>query len=114
MSGVPSGEGTERVREIGFFTCEVWTVGEEYTVAYHVDCNAGSYMMPRTPGTLWNRAVLGYGPKVDIADTIRNGLHSMVEQFATTFYTLRRETPRPQGQSGATAGDSVGDSRSLR
>ncbi|MGA6825989.1 hypothetical protein ACO9S2_00105 [Nitrospira sp. NS4] len=89
MSGGPAPEGTERLREVGFFTCEVWTVGEAYTVAYHLDCNAGSYVMPRTPGTLWNRAILGYGPKDDISETIQKGLHSMIEQFATTFFTMR-------------------------
>ena len=91
MSGGPSPEGTERLREIGFFTCEVWTVGEAYTVAYHLDCNAGSYSMPRSPGTLWNRAILGYGPKDEISDMVRHGLHSMIEQFATTFYKVRGE-----------------------
>lgn len=91
MSGGPSVEGTDRLREVGFFTCEVWTVGEEYTVAYHLECNAGSYLMPRTPGTIWNRSVLGYGPKDDVVDTIRKGLRSMLEQFATTFYKVRGE-----------------------
>lgn len=89
ISGAPSVDGRERLSQLGFLTCEVWTVGEEYMVAYHLDCNAGSYLMPRTPGTLWNRAILGYGPKDDISDTVHIGLRSMIEQFATTFFKVR-------------------------
>lgn len=91
MSGGPSVDGTERLNQLGFLTCEVWTVGEEYMVAYHLDCNAGSYLMPRTPGTLWNRAILGYGPKDEISDAVHKGLRSMIEQFATTFFKVRGE-----------------------
>ena len=88
-SGGPPPDGTERLNQLGFLTCEVWTVGEEYIVAYHVDCNAGSYFMSRTPGSLWNRAILGYGPKDDVSTEIPKGLRSMVEQFAASFFKVR-------------------------
>ncbi len=84
-------EGSDRLSQLGFFTCEVWTVGEHHIVAYHVDCNAGSYVLPRIPGSLWNRAILGYGPKDEIGEAIHKGLRSMVEQFAATFYKVRGE-----------------------
>lgn len=90
-SGGPPADGTERLNQLGFFTCEVWTVGEEYMVAYHMDCNAGSYLMPRMPGSLWNRAILGYGPKDQIPDAVHNGLRAMVEQFAVTFLKVRSD-----------------------
>jgi hypothetical protein len=89
-SGGPPRDGTERLNQLGFLTCEVWTVGEEYMVAYHVDCNAGSYLMPRMPGSLWNRAILGYGPKDQIREAVYNGLRTMIEQFAVTFFKVRR------------------------
>jgi hypothetical protein len=88
-SSGPPADGTERLNQLGFLTCEVWTVGEQYTVAYHLDCNAGSYVMPRMPGSLWNRAILGYGPKDQIHDAVNNGLQAMVEQFAVTFSKVR-------------------------
>lgn len=91
MSGTSSLDGKERLSQLGFLTCEVWTVGEEYIVAYHMDCNAGSYFMPGRPGTLWNRAILGYGPKGDISDAVHGGLRSMVEQLAATFFKVRGE-----------------------
>jgi hypothetical protein len=88
-SSGPPRDGTERLSQLGFLTCEVWTVGEEYMVAYHVDCNAGSYLMPRMPGSLWNRAILGYGPKDQIREAVHNGLRMMIEQFAVTFFKVR-------------------------
>lgn len=90
-SGGPSSDEKERLSQLGFLTCEVWTVGEEYIVAYYMDCNAGSYLMPRTPGILWNRAILGYGPKDEISDAVHKGLRSMIEQFGTTFLKVRGE-----------------------
>jgi hypothetical protein len=95
MTGGPSGDGKDRLSQLGYLTCEVWTVGEDYVVAYHLDCNAGSYLVPRKSGTLWNRAILGYGPKEDIRDTVHGGLRSMVEQLSATFFKVRAEV-RPQ------------------
>jgi len=89
MSGAPSVDGTERLSQLGFLACEVWTVGEEYVVAYHLDCSAGSYLMPGRPGSVWNRVILGYGPKDEISDAVHKGLRSMIEQFATTFFKVR-------------------------
>lgn len=94
-SGGPPADGAERLNQLGFLTCEVWTVGEEYMVAYHMDCNAGSYLMPRMPGSLWNRAILGYGPKDQIPDAVHNGLQAMIEQFAVTFLKVRGDGEMP-------------------
>ena len=78
-------------RAHGFFTCEVWTVGEQYIAAYHVDCNAGSYTAQKNPGSLWNQAILGYGPRDEVSDAVRKGVRAMVELFAATFVTARTE-----------------------
>jgi hypothetical protein len=94
-SAGPSPDGTERLNQLGFLACEVWTVGEEYIVAYHVDCNAGSYVRSKTSSSLWNRALLGYGPKDEVSAAVHNGLRSMVEQFATSFFSTRGDG-RPQ------------------
>ena len=91
-SGGPSSAETERLSQLGFLICEVWTVGEEYMVAYHLDCHSGSYLMPRTPGPLWNRAILGYGHKDDVSDAIHKGLRNMVQQFAATFFKVRGDS----------------------
>ncbi len=88
-SSGPSPDAPERLNQLGFFTCEVWTVGEQYIAAYHVDCNAGSYTAQKTPGSLWNQAILGYGPRDEVSDAVRKGVRAMVELFATTFATAR-------------------------
>lgn len=95
MSGTPSVDGSERLSQLGFLTCEVWTVGEEYVVAYHLDCNAGSYLLPGRPGSVWNRVILGYGPKDEISDAVHKGLRGMIEQLATAFFKVRADN-RPR------------------
>ncbi len=90
-SSGPSADAAQPLNQLGFLTCEVWTVGELQIVAYHIDCNAGSYITPRTPGSLWNRAILGYGPKEEVSEAVRKGLRTMVELFATTFSNARAE-----------------------
>ena len=86
-----STDAPERLNQLGFFTCEVWTVGDQYIAAYHVDCNAGSYTAQKTPGSLWNQAILGYGPKDEVSDAVRKGVRAMVELFATTFAGVRAD-----------------------
>ncbi len=90
-SSGPSPDASERPNQLGFFTCEVWTVGEQYIAAYHVDCNAGSYTAQKTPGNLWNQAILGYGPKDEVSDAVRKGVRAMVELFASTFAGVRAD-----------------------
>lgn len=90
-SSGPSPDAPERLNQLGFFTCEVWTVGDQYIAAYHVDCNAGSYTAQKMPGSLWNQAILGYGPKDEVSDAVRKGVRAMVELFATTFASARAE-----------------------
>lgn len=90
-SSGPSPDALERPNQLGFFTCEVWTVGEQYIAAYHVDCNAGSYTAQKTPGNLWNQAILGYGPRDEVSDAVRKGVRAMVELFASTFAGVRAD-----------------------
>ena len=91
-SGGPSLDGVERPNQVGFINCEVWTVGEEYIVAYHVDCNAGPYMALKAPNAVWGHALLGYGPKDQVPDSIRKGLRSLIEKFAVVFFKSRGRT----------------------
>ncbi len=88
-SGGPSLDGVERPNQVGFINCEVWTVGEEYIVAYHVECNAGLYATSRAPNAVWGHALLGYGPKDQVPDSIRKGLRSLIEKFALVFFRSR-------------------------
>ncbi len=90
-SSGPSLDAPERLNQLGFFTCEVWTVGEQYIAAYQVECNAGLYTPQKTPWSLWNQAILGYGPKDEVSDAVRKGVRAMVELFASTFAGVRAD-----------------------
>jgi hypothetical protein len=65
--------------EIGLFECEVWTVGSNYPIAFHVQCAGGSMDEPRH----WRTATLGYGPKGKIVEMVKSTLDSIVEDYAT-------------------------------
>ena len=65
--------------EIGLFECEVWTVGKNYPIAFHVQCAAGSMDAPRH----WQFATLGYGPKDKIITMVRETLESIVIEYGT-------------------------------
>jgi len=65
--------------EIGLFECEAWTVGNNYPIAFHVQCAGGSMDEPRH----WHFATLGYGPKDKIVEAVRKALDSIVAEYAT-------------------------------
>lgn len=65
--------------EIGLFECEAWTVGNNYPIAFHVQCAGGSMDEPRH----WHTATLGYGPKDKIVEAVRKALDSIVTEYAT-------------------------------
>ena len=44
-SSGPAPDAPERLNQLGFFTCEVWTVGDQYIAAYHV----GATQVPIRP-----------------------------------------------------------------
>lgn len=92
VSGGPSLDSAERPNQLGFINCEVWTVGEDYIVAYHLDCTAGPYLLSKVPSVVWDHAILGYGPKDQVPETIRTGLRTMIEDFAVAFFKARGES----------------------
>ncbi|HET9961373.1 MAG TPA: hypothetical protein VFQ34_03455 [Nitrospiraceae bacterium] len=90
-SSGPAADATDRPQQLGFLTCEVWTVGDQYIAAYHVDCSAGAYTRQRLPGALWNQAILGYGPKEEVPEAVRKGVLALVQQFTNTFSRAKTE-----------------------
>ncbi len=90
-TGIPTPDAGERLHQFGYFTCEVWTVGEQYIAAYHVDCTGGAYTAQRRPSPLWNQAILGYGPKEEVSDAVLKGMRALVEHFAATVASARAE-----------------------
>jgi len=71
--------------EIGLFECEVWTVGSNYPIAFHVQCTGGSMDEPRH----WRNATLGYGPKDKIVEMVKKTIDSIVDDYATFVQKAR-------------------------
>ena len=64
--------------QIGLFACEAWTVGNNYPIAFHLQCTGGPMDEPRH----WHYAMLGYGRKDKIAEAVREGLQSIITEYA--------------------------------
>lgn len=71
----------------GYLWCGVWTVGDDFPVAYHVECKAGSFENP----TILSDTVLGYGNKRNVPETIKKSIDEIISRFAIQFYKTRGE-----------------------
>jgi hypothetical protein len=65
--------------EIGLFRCEVWTVGYNYPLAFHIECAGGPLDEPR----YWTHATLGYGPRDKLENYVKQSLNNFVEEYAS-------------------------------
>ena len=83
-------EKTYETWEIGLFGCAVWTVGNNYPIAFHIQCAGGSMDEPRQ----WQYATLGYGHKDKILDMVKNTLDSIVEEYAAFVRKARGKNER--------------------
>jgi hypothetical protein len=72
---------------IGNLWCGVWTVGDDYPIAYHVECRFGSFGNP----SIVSDEVLGYGNKRNVPESIKNSIDRMTSEFAIQFYKSRGE-----------------------
>jgi hypothetical protein len=70
----------------GSLWIKVWTVGENYPVAYHIKCKAGNYF-----DYFWEQEVLGYGSKENVPNSIKESVGELIEQLAIDFFTTRGE-----------------------
>lgn len=73
--------------KVGLLLCSVWTVGDDYPIAFHVECKAG----PAGNPSILTDAYLGYGNKRNVPDTIKKVLDEIVSGIAIRFYKARGE-----------------------
>ena len=84
--------------KIGYISLEIWTVGHDYPIAFHVSCKSGSIRhyhfiesgLACSP-IIWEKAFLGYGSKDSVPDDIRNSVESLIEKLAIVFFKVRGE-----------------------
>jgi hypothetical protein len=76
-----------RDKTVGIITFRVWVIGEDYPLAYHVRCDAGSFENP----SVWTEEVLGHGSKKNAPETIMQILDELMQQLAKNFLQARGE-----------------------
>ena len=80
-------ENEAEAKKIGCIRFLVWVVGVDYPIAYYVKCEAGNFKN----FLIWSDAVLGYGSKENVPDSIRKSLNEMIERLAIDFFKARGE-----------------------
>lgn len=74
-------------KQYGFIDVEVWVVGDDYPIAYHIELDAGTWAKP----SIYTDAALGYGNKSSVPKTAREIISGMVERLAIKFFAIRGE-----------------------
>ncbi len=77
----------EKARKVGSIWFRVWVIGEDFPVAYYLECRAGTYKNYE----LWRDEVLGFCNAKEIKQIIRNEITRMIENMAITFFKVRGE-----------------------
>jgi hypothetical protein len=72
---------------IGRIVVSVWVVGTDYPVAFHIEIQAGSL----NKFDIYEKAILGYGSKNNVPNTIKKVIGDLIEAFAIKFYKVRSE-----------------------
>lgn len=71
---------------IGSINIRVWIVGDNFPIAYHIEIKAGGISQPS-----YLNAVLGYGSKQNVPDTVKTTIEKFIEGFAIDFFKVRKE-----------------------
>ncbi len=77
----------EQAKKVGSIWFRVWTVGDDFPIAYYVECRAGSYKNYE----LWHQEALGCSDIKGIKQIIRNEITRMIESLAIAFFKARGE-----------------------
>lgn len=77
----------EKAKKVGSIWFRVWTVGEEFPIAYYIECRAGTYKNYE----MWKDEVLGFCDKKEIKQIVRHEITRMMENLAITFFKVRGE-----------------------
>jgi hypothetical protein len=77
----------EKAKKVGSIWFRVWTVGEEFPIAYYIECRAGTYKNYE----IWRDEVLGFCDRRELKQIVRNEITRMIENLAITFFKVRGE-----------------------
>ena len=80
--------GAEQLpQKTGSIRVRVWTIGDDYPIAYHIKLSAGSLRFSNQ----YSGEYLGYDSKENLPSVIRNAISGMIENMAVAFFTARNE-----------------------
>ena len=77
----------EQGKKVGSIWFRVWTAGDDSSIAYYVECRAGSYENYE----LWHDEALGLVDAKEIKQIVRDEITRMIENLAITFFKARGE-----------------------
>jgi hypothetical protein len=77
----------EKAKKTGNIHVKVWTVGDDYPIAYHIAINAGNL----TSGREYETAILGYGSKSNVPNSVRESISQLIDDLAVAFFKARGE-----------------------
>ena len=77
----------EEAKKIGSIWFRVWTVGEDFPIAYYIECRAGTYKNYE----MWRDEILGFCDEKEIKQIVRHEMTRMMENLAITFFKVRGE-----------------------
>lgn len=77
----------KRDNSIGIITFRIWVIGEDYPLAYHIRCDAGTFENP----SIWTEEVLGHGSKRTAPNAIKTILNELMKELAENFLKARGE-----------------------
>lgn len=77
----------EKAKKTGSIWFRVWTVGEDFPIAYYIECRAGTYKNYE----IWRDEILGFCDVKEVKQIVRNEITRMIENLAITFFKVRGE-----------------------
>jgi hypothetical protein len=77
----------EKAKKIAIIHIKIWTVGDDYPIAYHIAINAGNLANMRE----YQAAILGYGSRLNVPESVRKSIAQLVDDLAITFFKARSE-----------------------
>ena len=72
---------------VALLALTVWTVGDDYPVAFHINISCG----PVSKIDLYQTAILGYASKNKMERIVKESIDDLIQDFAIAFYKGRRE-----------------------
>ena len=92
-------DGSSFLSKRGEFRCLVWTVGDDYPIAFFVECSLDGYGRYEQDYRQFSTRALGYTPKEKVRTALDETLRNAVAAVAAEFLEARAKmtTERPAG-----------------